>query len=83
MVNKHCCYADCVTDSRKDKNAIFIGFVKPKIDAKRCLRWIHLCGRKKSDFNLWKVTKVRRFDVDFFINFSNQWVDFVIFCGLH
>jgi hypothetical protein len=71
MVNKHCCYADCVTDSRKDKTAVFIGFVKPKIDTKRCLRWIHLCGRKKSDFNLWKVTKVRRFDLDGSVEKSN------------
>ena len=55
---KHCCYKDCNKDTRYHPQAVFIPFVKPKTDRKRCLRWVHLCGREKSDFNVDKVNYV-------------------------
>ena len=55
---KHCCYKDCNKDTRYHPEAVFIPFVKPKTDRKRCLRWVHLCGREKSDFNVDKVNYV-------------------------
>ena len=43
-------------NSRKNPEAVFLPFVKPKNDYLRCKRWIHLCGRKETH-NPEKITK--------------------------
>merc|ERR1719369_1644762 len=57
MVKKYCCYGQCRSSSIRTPDLIFIPFVKPATDMKRCRRWIHLCGRSKDTFNIDKIKK--------------------------
>lgn len=47
MPTKHCAFANCTSDSRYPQNGVsFVPFVKPKVDIKKCLKWIHACRKK-------------------------------------
>ena len=57
-MTKHCCYKDCVSNSKRTPGVKFTTFVKPTgPNIQRCRRWVHLCGRDSKDFNYSKVTK--------------------------
>jgi hypothetical protein len=56
MPNKHCCYSDCNSDSRRPQHEInFVQFVSNVKDPRRAKRWVHLCGRK--DFTVANITR--------------------------
>jgi hypothetical protein len=57
MPNKHCCYSDCKSDSRRPQHDVnFVQFVSNVKEPRRAKRWVHLCGRK--DFT---VANINRF----------------------
>ncbi|XP_074101900.1 uncharacterized protein LOC141529297 [Cotesia typhae] len=46
MPTKHCAFANCTSDSRYKQDGVkFIPFIKPQVDRKKCLEWIHLSRR--------------------------------------
>lgn len=46
MPTKHCAFANCTSDSRyKQDDVKFVPFIKPQVDKKKCLEWIHLSRR--------------------------------------
>jgi hypothetical protein len=55
MPNKHCCYADCKSDTRRHPDVKFVPFVKPSTDLNRAKHWAHLCGREK--FGVKNITR--------------------------
>jgi hypothetical protein len=56
MPNKHCCYADCKSDSRRPQCDVnFLQFVSNVKEPCRAKRWVHLCGRK--DFTVANITR--------------------------
>ena len=62
MVVKHCCYGMCKSDSRysaRDDMAgvFFIPFPKLKTKREKCLKWISICGRPHSNFNIQKINE--------------------------
>ena len=57
MPVKHCCFGSCKSSSRKQGQVTFIPFLKPTFDFARAKRWVHLCDRKESNFNIKKITK--------------------------
>ena len=59
---KKCCYGECKSDSRyyqkrpeMMEGVEFLPFPKPKTQHEKCLRWIKLCGRPHSQFNVTKI----------------------------
>ena len=40
-----CFFKNCKSISDKHKDKVFVPFVKPKTDLKRCVRWLQLSGR--------------------------------------
>ncbi|XP_076349849.1 uncharacterized protein LOC143246664 [Tachypleus tridentatus] len=60
MVNKHCCWGSCRSDSRYSgkesmRGVVFIPFPKPRRSREKCERWVRACLRK--DFSIQNVTK--------------------------
>ena len=57
MVNIHCSYGVCQSDSRKHPNLKWARFSKPRFGKDRVKRWVQLCGRDKDNFRTSDVSQ--------------------------
>ena len=65
MVNKHCAYGTCNSDSRHMhkphmEGVGFLYFPQSKKDPDKCSRWVKLCGRPSEGYRSFAVTLVTK-----------------------